>query len=128
MLHDQTPAYLHLVPIEPSECLPSWLLRISNRSIPNFRRFSTVWLSDELRVTPGFDAFPAASLLMQLGAIYPDQLDHFITHHTLLGTTKCFYTEHEWKALISTRRRVNWLLDQSVTGGLNGQSLWPTIS
>jgi len=94
-------AYLHQMPIEPGECLPSWLLRISNRNHPNFRQFSTSWLSDKLRVTPGFDAFPAANLLMQLGAIYPDQLDHYVTHHTLLGTTKCFYTEQEWKALIS---------------------------
>lgn len=60
--------YLHLLPIEPSECLPSWLLRIAARYTPSFQRFSTVWLLDELRVTPGFDAFPAASLLMQLGA------------------------------------------------------------
>ena len=94
--------YLHLLPIEPGECLPSWILRIANRHNPNFRQFSTIWLSDELRVTPGFDAFPAASLLMQLGAIHPDQLEHYITHHTLLGTIKCFYTELEWKALINT--------------------------
>jgi len=96
------PPYLHPVPIEPGECLPSWLLRIAARYTPNFQRFSTIWLSDRLRVTPGFDAFPAVSLLMQLGAIPPDELDHYITHHTLLGTTKCFYTEEEWKDLIHT--------------------------
>lgn len=94
--------YLHLLPIEPGECLPSWILRTANRDNPNFRRFSAKWLSDDLRVTPGFDAFPAASLLIQLGAIPPDELDHYISHHTLLGTTKCFYTEDEWKDLIHT--------------------------
>lgn len=94
--------YLHLVPIEPGECLTSWILRIANRDSPNFKRFSSRWLADDLRVTPGFDAFPAASLLTQLGAIHPDQLDHYITHHTLLGTTKCFYTESEWEHLINT--------------------------
>jgi hypothetical protein len=93
--------YLHLVPIEPGECLPSWILRIANRDTPNFRRFSTRWLRDELRVTPGFDAFPAASLLIQLGAIHPDELDHYISCHTLLGTTKPFYTEGEWKTMIN---------------------------
>lgn len=70
--------------------------------LPSFNHFSTIWLLDELRVTPGFDAFPAASLLMQLGAIHPGELDHYITHHTLLGTTKCFYTENEWQSLIDT--------------------------
>lgn len=91
------------MPIEqPGECLPSWILRIANRDTPNFRRFSTRWLGDELRVTPGFDAFPAASLLMQLGAIRLDELDHYISCHTLLGTTKCFYTEDEWNDLIHT--------------------------
>lgn len=94
--------HVHLVPITPGENLPSWLLRIAARNAPNFRRFSSTWFSDEMRVTPGFDAFPAASLLMQLGAFHPDQLDHYITHHTLLGTTKCFYTENEWERLINT--------------------------
>ncbi|HWA28072.1 MAG TPA: TniQ family protein [Lacunisphaera sp.] len=90
------------MPIEPGECLSSWILRIANRDTPNFQSFSTKWLGDPMRVTPGFDAFPAASLLMQLGAIPPDELDHYITRHTLLGTTKPFYTEDEWKALITT--------------------------
>lgn len=94
--------YLHLVPIEPGECLPSWILRIANRDNPNFQSFSTKWLADDLRVTPGFDAFPAASLLMELGAIRPDKLDHYISRHTLHGTTKLFYTEDEWNALLST--------------------------
>ncbi len=98
--------YLHLVPIEPGECLTSWILRITNRDTPHFRRFSSKWLSDDLRVTPGFDAFPAASLLIQLGAFRPDELDHYITHHTLLGTTKCFYTEDEWEDLILTHGMV----------------------
>ena len=92
--------YLHLVPIEPEECLPSWFLRIAARNAQNFHRFSSVWFSDELRMTPGFDSFPATSLLMQLGAISSDELDHYITHHTLLDTTKCFYAEEEWRTLI----------------------------
>jgi len=71
--------YLHLVPIEPDECLPSWILRIAARNSPGFQRFSSMWLSDDLRVTPGFDACPAGSLLVQLGAIHPDELDHYIT-------------------------------------------------
>lgn len=100
-----TRPYLHLVPIEPGECLPSWILRIANRDTPNFRCFSSKWLSDNLRVSPGFDAFPAASLLIRLGAIRHDELDHYITNHTLLGTTKCFYTEAEWKYLITTHGR-----------------------
>lgn len=95
-------AYVHLVPIEPGESLPSWLLRIAARNAPNFNRFSAEWFSDELRMTPGFDAFPAASLLLRLGAIRSGELDHYITHHTFLGTTKPFYTELEWQHLINT--------------------------
>ena len=87
--------HVHLVPIMPGENLPSWLLRIAARNDSNFSRFSSTWFSYERRVTPGFDAFPAANLLLQLGAIHPVELDHYITHHTLLGTTKCFYTENE---------------------------------
>lgn len=94
--------HVHLVPITPGENLPSWLLRIAARNAPNFPQFSSTWFLDEMRVTPGFDAFPAASLLMQLGAIPLDELDHYISLHTLLGTTKCFYTEDEWEDLIRT--------------------------
>jgi len=94
--------YLHLLPVEQGECLPSWLLRISNRTIPNFRDFSTIWLADPLRVTPGFDAFPAASLLTQIGAIQFHELDYYVTHHTLLGTTKIFYNQSDWQRLVTS--------------------------
>lgn len=126
MPHPLQSRYLHLVPIEPGECLPSWLLRIANRETTSFQSFSSKWFADDLRVTPGFDAFPASALLVRLGAIRLDELDHYITRHTLLGTTKCFYTEAEWHALIAINRRggvVSWDAPLTIAGHIDPEFL-----